>query len=323
MHGNTPHPVIASRWVAHGPVRYHYRVAGDDESGIPLVLVHGLGVSSAYWRRIQPLLATGRRVYAPDLPGFGRTTRPPRPLAIDALARALGEWLDALDVAGPVHLVGHSMGGQVVATFARAHPARVSGLVLLASTIGAQGAKAPRQTLGLLRDGLSESPSLLPVVLRDYLRAGPRRILRTDLLADDADTVAIAAQLAAVPLIIRGGRDRVVPLRDTQRLLRAAPGARCIEIPGAAHAVHWSRPQAVADAVTAFLASRDAATAQRPSPPSLTSPSVTAGSRDRDAPSERANGGRDTTGARRGQMMFASSKDGGWISGKETAVAHR
>ena len=94
-------------------------------------------------------------------------------------------------------------------------------------------------------------------MLRDYLRAGPRRILRTDILADDTDTVAIAAQLATGPLIIRGNRDRVVPLRDTQRLLRAAPGARFTAIPDAAHAVHWSRPQAVADAVTVFLTAQD------------------------------------------------------------------
>lgn len=247
---------LRSRWVAHGAIRYHYRLAGaPDAPGTPLVLVHGLGVSSAYWRRLQPLLADGRRVYALDLPGFGRTTRPHRTLDIDTLARVLADWLDALGL-GSVHLAGHSMGGQVVATFARAHPARVSGLILMGSTIGARGAKTPRQALGLLRDALYESPSLLPVVLRDYLRAGPRRILRTGVLADAEDTIATVAQLAAMPLIIRGDRDTVIPIGDTRRLLRAAPGATFIEIPGGAHAVHWSRPQAVADDVAAFLATQ-------------------------------------------------------------------
>ena len=114
MHGNTPHLAIASRWVTHGrgPVplsrRRRRRIGHPARPG-------------ARARRVERLLAAHPaparhrppRLRAPDLPGFGRTTRPPRPLAIDALARALGEWLDALDVAGPVHLVGHSMGGQV------------------------------------------------------------------------------------------------------------------------------------------------------------------------------------------------------------------
>lgn len=258
MSGDTARFGPCSRWVARGAIRYHYRLAGaPDAPGTPLVLVHGLGVSSAYWRRIQPLLADGRRVYALDLPGFGRTTRPTRTLDVGALACALGDWLDALGL-GSVHLAGHSMGGQVVATFARAHPARVSGLILVGSTIGVRGAKMPRQALGLLRDALRESPSLLPVVLRDYLRAGPRRVLHTGVLADAEDTIATVAQLAAMPLIIRGGRDTVVPIGDTRRLLRAVPGATFIEIPGGAHAIHWSRPRAVADDVAAFLAARDA-----------------------------------------------------------------
>jgi pimeloyl-ACP methyl ester carboxylesterase len=258
MQDHFPRSVSPSRWVTCGATRYHYRVAGaDDAPGTPLVLVHGLGVSSAYWRRIQPLLADRRRVYALDLPGFGRTTRPHSPLDIGALARALGDWLGALDLA-PIHLLGHSMGGQVVAAFARDHPDRVSGLILVGSTIGARGARAPHQTLGLLRDAMRESPSLLPVVLRDYFRAGTRRILRTDLLADDDDTVATVAQLAVAPLVIRGCNDTVVSLCDTRRVLQAVPAAPYIEVAGAAHAVHWSRPRAVADAVVAFLAAQDA-----------------------------------------------------------------
>jgi len=258
MHDDTARFGLRARWIAHGAIRYHYCVAGDDARGTPLVLVHGLGVSSAYWRRIQPLLADDRRVYALDLPGFGRTTRPRSALDIGALARALGDWLDALGLIGPVHLAGHSMGGPVVAAFARAQPDRVSGLVLIGSTIGARGATMPRQALGLLRDAPHEFPSLLPVVLRDYRRAGPRRILRTGALADEEDTIAAVAHLATSPLIIRGSRDAVVPIRDTRRLLRATPGARLIEIPGAAHAVHWSRPRAVADAMATFLATWDA-----------------------------------------------------------------
>ena len=248
-------PMIASRWVTQGGIRYYYRVAGPEDSHEPpLVLVHGLGVSSAYWRRIQPLLAQQRRVYALDLPGFGRTTRPAARLDTAALAQALGAWLAALDLSR-VHLLGHSMGGPVAAAFAHAYPDHVARLILVGATIGVRGAKAPRQTLGLLRDALRESPSLLPVVLADYRRAGLRRVLGTERLIDDDDTIATIAQLTAPLLILRGTRDRVVSSRDTQQIVAVASHGSFVEVADAPHAVHWSRPEMVAARVNEFLAS--------------------------------------------------------------------
>ncbi len=248
------HIVISRHWVTSGATRYHYRVAGPpDAREIPLVLVHGLGVSSVYWERLQPLLARERCVYALDLPGFGHTTRPRAVLNTVALARALDDWMTALHL--PLaHLLGHSLGGQVVAECARAHPNRVSRLILVGSTVGTRGARAPRQLLRLLGDAARESPSLLPHILRDYLRAGPRRVLGTDMTADDDDTVATIARLSLPLLVVRGSRDNVVPLTETRQALEAAPHALFIEVADAAHAVHWSRPEALAAVVEDFLA---------------------------------------------------------------------
>ena len=247
-------PAIVSRWITRGAIRYHYRVAGpDDAPELPLILVHGLGVSSAYWRRIQPLLAAHRRVYALDLPGFGRTTHPRHLLNTVALAHTLQDWLAALGLT-KVDLLGHSMGGPVVAEFAREHPDRVCRLMMVGATIGTRGAKAPRQTIGLLRDAFHESPSLLGVILRDYWRAGPRRVIGTDLLVDDDDTVATVGQLSLPLLVVRGNHDSVVPLSDTHLLLRGARGASFVAVDDAAHAVQWGRPRALARVVEAFMA---------------------------------------------------------------------
>jgi len=239
--------------VTSGNIRYHYRVAGDQGTEqAPLVLVHGLGVSSAYWARLQPLLATRRCVYALDLPGFGHTTHPRGLLDTVALGSALGDWLRAVGLAR-VHLLGHSLGGPVAAEFTRQHPEHVSRLILVGATIGARGASAPHQTLGLLRDSVRESPSLLPIILRDYLRAGIRRVLGTDIAADHNDTIATVTQLTVPLLVVRGDRDVVVSMRDTRQLLAAAPHASFIAIDRAAHAVQWSQPQALAAVVNAFL----------------------------------------------------------------------
>lgn len=246
-------PAIAQRWITAGEIRYHYRVASPAHpTTIPLVLVHGLGVSGRYWQRVQPLLARTRAVYAPDLPGFGDTTRPDEVLGSIGLARALGDWLDGLRVSR-VHLLGHSLGGQIAAIFAYLRPTMVARLVLVGSTIGTCGASSPHQMIGLLRDAARESPSLLPCVLLDYQRAGPRRVLRTDRRTDCDETIAAIARLPMPILVIRGSRDAVVSAAETREILHAAPDAQYREMAGAPHALHWSRPQALTALVEAFL----------------------------------------------------------------------
>jgi 2-hydroxy-6-oxonona-2,4-dienedioate hydrolase len=246
-------PAPIDRWLTCGGIRYHYRVAESAGTcGAPLVLVHGLGVSSAYWRRVQPLLAARRPVYAVDLPGFGRTTRPPAVLDSIGQAQALADWLAALGLPR-VHLMGHSAGGQVAASFAAAHPERVAGLILAASTIGRDSPKFLPHLPHLLRDLLRERPSLLPVLVADGLRAGPWFILRTDAAIIQDETLAAVSRVTAPLLVMRGTRDCIISAGETRRLLDAAPHASSVIIPGAAHVPQWSHPQAVAAAVNAFL----------------------------------------------------------------------
>ncbi len=243
---------LTDHWVTCSGLRYHYRVAGPAGGGMPLVLVHGLGVSGAYWGRVQPLLAARRSVYAVDLPGFGRTTHPHTVLDIAGQAQALGDWLAAVGLS-QVHLLGHSAGGQVAIAFADAYPERVARLILIASTIGRGSPKLLPHLPGLLHDLLREGPSLLPILIADGLRAGPRHILRTDAAITGDDTLATVARLTIPLLVIRGTRDTIVSDAETQQLLRAAPHASYIAIPRAPHVVQWSDPHAIAAAVDAFL----------------------------------------------------------------------
>lgn len=244
---------LTDRWITCGGLRYHYRIAGPaGGDGMPLVLVHGLGVSGAYWGRVQPLLAARRPIYAVDLPGFGRTTHPRAVLDIAGQARALRDWLSAIGLPR-VYLMGHSAGGQVAAAFADAYPGRVARLILVASTIGRGSPKLLPHLPGLLHDLLRERPSLLPVLIADGLRAGPRHILRTDAAITGDDTLATVARLTIPLLVIRGTRDTIVSDAETQQLLRVAPHASYVAIPRAPHVVQWSDPPAVAAAVAAFL----------------------------------------------------------------------
>jgi pimeloyl-ACP methyl ester carboxylesterase len=198
------------------------------------------------------LLATGRPVYAPDLPGFGRSQKPPQPFDVHQLAECLAALLAVLGLER-VNLLGHSLGCQVVADLAFHHPELVERLALAAPTIDDTGRSVPRELLRLLWDVPREPLSIVPVVVGDYFRAGLGRALRT-LRYALADRIEEKLPALRVPtLVLRGERDPVVSERWTERVCGLLPAGRLAVIPKAAHALHWSASREVADLLIPFL----------------------------------------------------------------------
>ena len=108
-------------------VRIHYVRAGQ---GDPVVLLHGFPQTWYMWRKIIPALAERYTVIAPDLRGFGESSKPidgydKRTVAEDIyqLVRGLGF--------EKVFLVGHDLGGPAAYAYACAHPQDVRRLVIL------------------------------------------------------------------------------------------------------------------------------------------------------------------------------------------------
>lgn len=95
-----------------------------------MVLVHGLNANARYFTGTAAVLASRRRVLAPDQRGHGATGPLPGGHELRETRADLLAWLDALSLE-QVDLVGHSWGGKVALDFAAAHPARVSKLVLV------------------------------------------------------------------------------------------------------------------------------------------------------------------------------------------------
>lgn len=98
----------------------HWSEVGD---GPPVVLVHGLTESAPVWDPIVERLAGDHRVITLDLRGHGRSARPASgDYGQAALSSDLAAVLDAAEVGAAPHLVGHSLGGLVVAADAAARP---------------------------------------------------------------------------------------------------------------------------------------------------------------------------------------------------------
>jgi pimeloyl-ACP methyl ester carboxylesterase len=114
--------------VVHG-YRRVYRIAG---SGPPLLLIHGIGDSSATWRTVLPTLARKHLVIAPDLLGHGLSAKPRADYSVAAYANGMRDLLGVLGI-DRVTLVGHSLGGGVAMQFAYQFPEKTERMVLVSS----------------------------------------------------------------------------------------------------------------------------------------------------------------------------------------------
>ncbi len=243
-----------SRWAIVDGLRMHARVpANPAPEGTPaVVLVHGLVVSSRYMVPTLSRLAADHRVYAPDLPGFGRSEKPPRALDIPGLARALDGWMEATGLESAV-LAGNSMGCQVIAELAVRNPARVERAVLQGPTMDPDARNLPQQAARLALDALLEPPSMLLIEGLDLLATGPLRALHTFRHAADDRIEEKLPMLKAPTLVLHGALDPIVSLRWTERVTGLLPDGRLVVVPKAAHAMTYNAPSEVARHVRAFV----------------------------------------------------------------------
>jgi pimeloyl-ACP methyl ester carboxylesterase len=127
-----------------GDHRVVYSEGGHGESEFPskpgfglmgwetVVLLHGFAASADSWNRFAKPLTRRYRVIAPDLPGWGASTRLEAasygyPAQVDRVHQLLSQ----LGL-GRVHLVGHSMGGFIASAYAARYPEEVINLGLIA-----------------------------------------------------------------------------------------------------------------------------------------------------------------------------------------------
>jgi len=240
--------------------------------GAPLLFLHGAGGVPA-WEGALPLLARGYHVYAPLLPGFGRST------GLEYLEDQLDLFLHGFDVMEALglerpYVVGESMGGWMAAEMAALRPKEIGRLALVAP-IGLWRDEAPVVDLfGLM------SHELVPYLFHDERCPAAQRMLGVSALFGDRDdrtqeqvefllTLARGFRTAAkflfpIPenglerrlgriraptLVLWGAGDRFVPPLYARIFGDKVPGARVEIVESAGHLIGLERPEPYAEAV--------------------------------------------------------------------------
>src|SRR6266498_246107 len=271
-----------SRFVEVDGVRVHYQEVGDPNAP-PMFLIHGFAASNLVWSKVfLELAATGFRVIAPDLPGYGYSGKPRHlDYTIASQAKMVFSLVSQLGINRAV-LVGSSYGAAIAATMALDHPALVEKLVL----VGAVTNNRPTRYL-LMR--LFSSPIigdiLSPLVVGSRLllrlrmkrvydrhswvlderrvearhlplatRGVHRAIIRTVRRWDAERVSRDAHQLKQPTLLLWGDTDREVPLRDGERLHEEILESRLVIFRECGHLPQEEYPQGFTKLVSDFCA---------------------------------------------------------------------
>jgi pimeloyl-ACP methyl ester carboxylesterase len=272
-------PVRAAAARGRVETHLHARRQGDAACPRKVLFLHGVGITSATWSRVQPQVAAVADTAAVDLLGMGESGADgDLEVGLRAQVTLVDQALDALRWPGAV-VVGHSMGGAVGLGAALGFPHRVRALVQVAGAGLSQPIPAPfRLTavpgaeLGLfaaawLMPWLGLGPmwggfwSRYPDTAREILAAHRRlahdrhfvRATRDLRPARHARWFRWYPRLAQPVIVLHGRRDPIVPFDVAQRLAAILPHAELRPLPRAAHMPHESCPEAVVEAVRDVL----------------------------------------------------------------------
>jgi pimeloyl-ACP methyl ester carboxylesterase len=234
------------------------------EHGPAAVCLHGSGADGIVWSYQLSRLSSKYRVIVPDLPGHGRSGGQP----LDS-AQAYAAWLEdfcrALNLPS-FFLLGHSFGGAIVQEYARCHPHKIKGAVLVSTGTHFMLSRTYRD---LCERGVSPAADdhavseMLPEPLKkgyELLLSQSNQSLHADLFAAaQFDSSAWVGSLKIPALVIWGSRDEITPRELPEELAGKLPEGRLHIINGAGHVVMIDARDAFNRAVADFIEQHSAA----------------------------------------------------------------
>ena len=235
-------------------------------SSRPLIFLHGWGGSSSSLKKPTENLINDFLVFAPDLPGFGKTSPPDHPWKVADYANYILKFAQSKNLK-KFFLVGHSFGGRIAIKIAALYPQKVEKLVLCNSSGTGRGNLLKRIIFFFLAKTGNLLFYLWPLCLgrplaksflyklakeKDYLKTKGimRQTFKNIIVEDQTHEI----QKIKVPtLILWAQKDKQTPPRLGYEIHSLIKNSKLIIIPHATHGLPFLDPQTFARHVLAFF----------------------------------------------------------------------
>lgn len=241
----------------------YYRVEGP-ANGVPILLMHGWGCTSATVASIAAPLAKAMRVYSVDLPGHGKSTEPDDAWGVERYTAFMERFIDAVCPSVRI-LLGHSFGGRIGILMSSRRP--IEKLILVDAAgikphrsmhyyVRVYSFKAARKVLTALMGKTRATPIIDRMRGKagsaDYAAASPRmRAILSRCVNEDLKHVM--PSIKASTLLIWGEDDTATPLRDAKTMERLIPDAGLVAFPGCGHYSFLDNPRGFRAVMAEFL----------------------------------------------------------------------
>jgi pimeloyl-ACP methyl ester carboxylesterase len=256
----------------------YYEVHGDGEA---LLLIMGLGGSSALWFPQVPAISRQYRVVTFDNRGTGQSDKPDAPYTMEMMVGDIAGLLEAVGIHA-THVFGISMGGMIAQHFALLHPGRVASLILGCTTCGGPHSAIPDvEAISPLFDmeRMQELPleerarEVIPFLLsQDFIDNNPSSIqqliatmmehptplhayMRQAQAVMEHDTYERLPEIKVPTLVIAGDADKLVPIENSRILASRIPKAELIILKNMGHGFNIEAADETNKAVLDFLGS--------------------------------------------------------------------
>ena len=252
--------------------KIRYLESGDSKN--ILVLVHGLGASAERWNNVIPHFAKYYHVIVPDLIGFGYSDKPIVDYTPDFFSTFLGKFFDTLKIKRP-NVIGSSLGGQIAAEYASAHPDNIEKLILVSpSGVMKQSTPAldayimaalyPNEQSAKNAFEMMESSGnrvddriVRGFVERMQLPNAKLAFMSTVLGLKNSEAVTPKLHTINSPtLIIWGSKDPVIPIQYAESFASSIKDCRFYRMDGCGHTPYVQDPETFSSIVLDFLSCR-------------------------------------------------------------------
>jgi pimeloyl-ACP methyl ester carboxylesterase len=259
-----------------GDVNIYYEVHGKGQA---LVLVMGLGGSSAWWFRQVPAFSQQYRVVAFDNRGTGRSDKPDAPYTMEMMAADVDGLLENIGIK-VAHIFGVSMGGMIAQHFALNYPQKVASLILGCTTCGGSHSiiadaeaisalsdiermqrqtpeERTREMLPLLwsQEFINKNESFVEQFIAkvtEYVTPLHGYIRQVEAIMEH-DTYERLPKIKVPTLVIAGDSDKLVPVENSRLLASRIPNAELVILKNMGHGFNIEAEDATNKTILRFL----------------------------------------------------------------------